>query len=121
MDVEYIATMLMAMMEENGLPIDSKPRMRQFIYHAFNDDRIKFIQENEKVVGFMMWEVHEVEGKKHVYVSHLVIIHRVKGYNLKILTTFLKNKYQIGNSEIHWHSHRRNKQVDFNKKELTHV
>lgn len=121
MDIEQLTTFLMVMMEENGLPIDSKSRMRTYIYHAFNDDRIKFIQENEKVIGFMVWEIHEKDKKNHIYVSHLVILHKFKGFNLKSLITFLKDKYHVDNKNIHWHSHKRKKQVDFNKKELVNA
>lgn len=110
MDIENITTLLMFMMEDNGIPIDSKSRMRQYIYHAFNDDRIKFFQEDGKQLGFMIWEVYNKDGGTEIYVSHLLILPDFRGFNLKKAVTFLKNKYGV--KKIHWHSHRRNKKVE---------
>lgn len=118
MDIEKITTLLIFLMEENGIPIDSKSRIRTYIYHAFNEDRIKFIQKDNEIIGFMIWEIHK---DNHIYVSQLLILPKFKGYNIKTLATFLKQKYSIGNKNIHWHSHKRNRLIDFNKKELTHV
>lgn len=115
-EFEKLVTVLMLMMELNGLPIDSKSKMRNFIYHAFNDNRIKFFDKGGKQAGFMMWEVHD----KDIYVSHLVILQEFKNFNLKQAATFLKDKYKIGNTSIYWHNQRRNKKVDFNKKELVY-
>lgn len=119
-ELERVTTGMMTIMEMLGIPIDSKSKMRTFIYHAFNDDRIKFIEDKGKPAGFMMWEIHQ-KDEKHIYVSHLIILPEFEGFNLKKMATFLKDKYKIGNKQIHWHNQKRSKQVDFNKKELTHV
>lgn len=120
-ELERITTGIITIMEMVGIPVDSKKRMRTYIYHAFNDDRIKFIDDNGKPAGFMIWEVHEQEGQTHIYISQLVILDTNKRFNLKLLVTFLKDKYQVNNSNLHWYNHKRNKKVDFNKKELIHV
>ena len=118
MNAEEIATFLIFLMEENGLPIDSKSRMRTYIYHALNEKRIKFIEENGVQIGFMMWEEHKKCDEIHIYVSQLVILPIYTGYNLKKLASFLKEKYKISNRQIHWRNSKRDKQVDFNKKEV---
>lgn len=119
-ELERVTTGMIAIMEMVGIPIDSKTRMRTYIYHAFNDDRIKFIDQEGQPAGFMIWELHDKDGDRHVYVSQLVIMDNFRGFNLRRMVTFLKTKYEVKNSNIHWHNHKRNKQVDFNKKELNH-
>lgn len=111
MDIENLTTFLILMMEENGLHIDSKSRMRNFIYHAFNDDRIKFLDKDGKIIGYMIWEVYRKENKLEIYVSHLVIMNAFKGFNLKKAVTFLKEKYP-DLTKLHWDSNRRNKRVE---------
>lgn len=106
-----VTTLLMMMMEDSGLAIDSKKNMRIYIYHAFNDDRIKFIEKYGKQIGFMVWEVYEKDKKLEIYVSHLVIMKEFRGFNLKILVSFLKEKYPAL-TRIHWDSNRRNKRVE---------
>lgn len=120
MDIETITLFLIRLMKENAIPVDDFQRMETYIYHAFNDERIKFVEQEGKIIGFMIWEVHKKEGDIQIYVSQLVILPQFKGFNLKELISFLRNKYEIKNSQIHWHSQKRNKQVDFNKKELVH-
>lgn len=110
-ELEKITTVLMMMMEDAEIPIDSKSRMRTYIYHAFNDDRIKFFQKEGKQVGFMIWESYKNEKGTEVYVSQCLILPEFKGFNLKEAITFLKNKYKDC-YKLHWHSHRRNKKVE---------
>lgn len=121
MDAEKIATLLILMMRENGIPIDNISRMRTYIYHALNEDRIKFVINEEKPIGFMIYEIHEQGGERHIYISQLIILPKFRGYNVKTLATFLKEKYGITNRQLHWHNHKKDKRIDFNKKEVTHV
>lgn len=110
-ELEKVTTILMIMMEDSGLLIDNKPRMRTYIYHAFNDDRIKFLQKDGKQVGYMIWEIYPNDDKVEIYVSHLVILPEFKGYNLKKEVSFLKDKYPYL-IKLHWNSHRRDKKIE---------
>lgn len=110
-ELERVTTILIMMMEDSGIPIDSKSRLRTYIYHAFNDDRIKFLDKDGNLIGFMIWEVHKNNEKIEIYVSHLVIMKEFKGFNLKKAVTFLKQKYP-DLTKLHWDSNRRNKRVE---------
>lgn len=110
-ELTRVTTILIMIMEDAGIPIDSKSRLRTYIYHAFNDDRIKFLDNNGNLIGFMIWEVYKNNEKLEIYVSHLVIMSEFKGFNLKKAVTFLKQKYP-DLTKLHWDSNKRNKRVE---------
>lgn len=100
--LKRVATMMMMMMEDNGIIIDDYDKMTIFIYHAFNDDRVKFFQNNGKSIGFVMWEVIEFGDGVDIYISQMVILPEFRGINVYREMESIKKKYKKI-YKVSWH------------------
>lgn len=92
-ELSRVTKVIMMMMEDNGLVIDNINLMTNFIYHAFNDNRIKFFIKEAKVVGFMIWEVKELGDGVDIYISNLVVLPMFRNFSFKKEVEYLKNRY----------------------------
>lgn len=89
LDLNKTTKILMMMMEDNGIIIDDYEVMKNFIFHAFNDDRIRFFERNDKQAGFMIWVIK----CDAIHIQQLVLLPEFKGYSFKKEVQYLRNKY----------------------------
>lgn len=81
-DLIKTTKILIMMMEDNGIIIDNYELMKNFIYHAFNDDRIKFFQKGDKVIGFVIWEAINFGNGFDIIINKMAILPEFRGINI---------------------------------------
>lgn len=117
-----ITKTIMMIMEDNGILIDNHEKMKTFIFHAFNDDRIKFFMKDFKVAGFVMWEAIEFGDGYDIYIAQMVVLPEFRGLN--IYEEMKSIKYRYGKIyKVSWHRRVNDemiKKVRYLEKELIH-
>lgn len=101
-DLVKTTKILMMMMEDNGIIIDDYEKMKMFIYHAFNDDRIKFFMRDTKVAGFVIWEAVQFGDGFDIIINKMVVLPEYRGMNIYRELQSIKDRYgKIYN--VKWH------------------
>lgn len=108
-----ITDILLNAFEAEGMVIENRDNVRNYLNKAILDDRLRFLSKDGQMIGFYAWDEKHDEKGTEIFVNNMLILKKYCGkYNLHKIATYFRERYKDLH-KIYWQNRKLKRKREF--------